>query len=305
MNENHDNIIIDVKEPISTQKDLGSPNISKFKSIYETNSDIMNSDNMNTNDNINTEESDDLKQPTMNSSSYDSSREFSVTTLDRKLKQIRKTKRLQQKSLRSIVQNNRLKNNTETYSESNNKHNDKNSKDLLLSSSRLDNVMIKMNPSKLINEHLGEIQLRIIGHNRASMMYDKRDKIIGYPVTILSSFLSSTIMMTISSDNENNMNIIKYISLVLSLTSFMFSISREYLQYSHKFQSHELSSKLYTTLLRSIEVRLIKNHLDDDEKRDIFKDIVDQMSIIEQYETAIPDCVNTKLIDDHIVMNCI
>jgi hypothetical protein len=260
------------------------PNRSKFKSIYEKKTYL------NTAENINTEESEDYKIPI--SSKPDSPREFSVTTLDRKLKQIRKDKKSKQKSLINIVRKT-----TENSSS------DKDSREFMLNSSKIDNVMIQMNPSKLINEHLSEIQIRIIGHNRASVVYRKFDKIIGYPVTILSSFLSSTIMMTIVSDNEYNMKIIKYISLVLSLSSFVCSISRDYLNYSSKFQSHELSSKLYTTLLRSIEVRLIKSHLDDAEKRDIFKDIVDQMSIIEQYETPVPDIINSKLMDDqHLMM---
>ena len=164
-------------------------------------------------------------------------------------------------------------------------------------SNRNTGVKIMMSPSKLINEHLSEIQLRIVGHTRAAKMYEKRDKIIGYPVTILSSFLTSAIMMSIANDN-NGFEVktaIKYISLTLSIMSFLFSVSRDYLNYSRKFQSHDLSSKLYTTLLRSTEVRLIKTHLDECERRDIFKDIVDQMSIIEQYETPIPSKIDKNV----------
>jgi hypothetical protein len=286
---NPDNIV-DVLHNNTLSQD---PQRSKFKSIYETNSDekkvgekkeIFNTNTINT-ETINTEDSEEYNLLKPNSNN-ESSREFSVTTLDRKLKQIRKDKRLKHKSLLSIVQ----------------KKEDSSEKEFNTNSSRLDTIMIQMNPSKLINEHLSEIQIRIIGHNRASALYNKLDKIIGYPVTILSSFLSSTIMMSITSDNEYNMTIIKYISLILALTSFIFSISRDYLNYSRKFQSHELSSKLYTTLLRSIEVRLIKEHLSNDEKRDIFKDIVDQMSIIEQYENPVPDSINSKLMNEHHLM---
>jgi hypothetical protein len=302
-NINSDDHVININSRVDTLHNdtlCEDPKRSKFKSIYETNSDETNSDENNSDginsgkkkkiinsntintETINTENSDEYK---LSKNNYDSSREFSVTTLDRKLKQIR-NKRINYKSIRSIVQ----------------KNDESSEKEFMIKSSRLDMVMIKMNPSKLINEHLSEIQIRIIGHNRASVLYNKLDKIIGYPVTIISSFLSSTIMMTIISDNEYSMSIIKYISLILSLTSFIFSISRDYLNYSHKVKSHELSSKLYTTLLRSIEVRLIKEHLPDDEKRDIFKDIVDQMSIIEQYENPVPDSINSKLMDEHNLM---
>jgi hypothetical protein len=82
-------------------------------------------------------------------------------------------------------------------------------------------------------------------------------------------------MMSITTDAEGSTckTFIKYISLTLSVMSFLFSVSRDYLNYSRKFQSHNLISKLYTTLLRSTSVRLIKTRLEEAEKRDIFKDI--------------------------------
>jgi hypothetical protein len=205
--------------------------------------------------------------------------EFSISTLDRKLKEIKNAKKNKYKK--------------------NRRHSLAMHEDIPIKrgsdNSNLNNgVKIMMSPSKLINEHLGEIQLRIVGHTRSAKMYEKKDKIIGYPVTILSSFLTSAIMMSITNDNEGK-TIIKYISLTLSVMSFLFSVSRDYLNYSRKFQSHDLSSKLYTTLLRSTEIRLIKTHLEEDERRDIFKDIVDQMSIIEQYETPIPSRIDNKV----------
>src|SRR5579862_2693347 len=44
---------------------------------------------------------------------------------------------------------------------------------------------------QLIDSHLTEIQIRIEGHNRAAEKFKKRDKFIGYPVTLLSAFVSS------------------------------------------------------------------------------------------------------------------
>jgi hypothetical protein len=210
--------------------------------------------------------------------------EFSISTLDRKLKEIKKAKKNKYKKNRrhslTMTEDIPIKRGLDNFNQNN-------------------GVKIMMSPSKLINEHLGEIQLRTVGHTRAAKMYEKRDKIIGYPVTILSSFLTSAIMMSITNNSDNSDSkgnpIIKYISLTLSVMSFLFSVSRDYLNYSRKFQSHDLSSKLYTTLIRSTEVRLIKTHLDEAERRDIFKDIVDQMSIIEQYETPIPSRIDNKV----------
>ena len=158
-------------------------------------------------------------------------------------------------------------------------------------------IMIK--PSKIINSHLSEIQLRIIGHTQSANMYELREKYIGYPVTILSSFLTSTLMINLGNKNAKSRNAVEYLTLTLSIFSFLFSVSRQYFDFAKKYQSHDLSSKLYTTLLRSVEVRLIKNHIDKEEKRDIFKDIVDQMSIIEQYETPIPYYIDKNIRDNH------
>lgn len=152
-------------------------------------------------------------------------------------------------------------------------------------------ILIK--PNILIRENLNEIKIRIIAHTTASIMYEKKEKYLGYPITILSSFLSSTIMLEISNDNAVTKNVFTYISLCLSIISFLLSISRQYFEFARKFQSHDLSSKLYTTLLRSVESRLIKNHINNEERRDIYKDLVDQMSIIEQYETQIPKHIDT------------
>ena len=84
--------------------------------------------------------------------------------------------------------------------------------------------------------------------------------------------------------------------------SFLFSVSRDYLNFSHRFQSHDLSEKLYTTLLRTIEVRLMKNNIDTEERHNIFKDIVDQMSIIEQYETSIPTNIDINVRSERDLM---
>ena len=147
-----------------------------------------------------------------------------------------------------------------------------------------------MNPSALIRANLNEIQLRIIGHTRAAEQYLRRNKILGFPIMIMIPFTSSTIMMSIAMDDEDSYNkeIVKYVGLFLSILSFILSASQNYLNYIEKYQSHELSSKLYTTLLRSMELRLIEKKLSLDVKRTIFKEIVDQMSIIEQYEDPVP-----------------
>jgi hypothetical protein len=154
---------------------------------------------------------------------------------------------------------------------------------------------IQRSSSQLIDEHLQEIQVRINGHLQSALRYENRDRIIGYPVTLLSSFVASALMLNLSQENSHNQTAVDIVGFSFAVTSFVLSLSRDYLKYTTKFQAHDVSSKLYTNLLRSIEVRLIGNHITMADKRDMFKDIVDQMSIIEQYELPIPSDINISI----------
>jgi len=147
--------------------------------------------------------------------------------------------------------------------------------------------------SILIDEHLQEIQNRINMHTLASDRFQKYDRAIGYHVTIISSFVASALMVGLFDANDPKES--QIVGLVLSITSFILSVSRDYLNYSRRHNDHNISAKLYTNLLRSIEIRLINNHIDMNERRDIFRDIVDQMSIIEQYELPIPNDIDKRI----------
>jgi hypothetical protein len=164
-----------------------------------------------------------------------------------------------------------------------------------------DNDIIHINTAKLIHNTLDDIQIRIIGHSRTSKIYENRDKIFSYPVTLLSSSTVSTILMSISVSGPGVI-IIKYISLSLAIMAFLFSITRDYLKFSHIAQSHNMSSKLYTTLLRTIEMRLIKNN-SVEEQKNIFQDLIEQVSIIETYEISIPYEIDTDIRNNYALMH--
>ncbi len=151
------------------------------------------------------------------------------------------------------------------------------------------------NSSQLIDEHIQEIQFRINSHTTAALRFKKRDRMIGYPVTLFSSFIASTLMMNVSQDSNNNQKAVDIAGFSLSVVSFIMSLSRDYLKYGEKYQAHDVSSKLYTSLLRSVEVRLIEGDISTEERRDMFKDIIDQMSIIEQYELPIPGDISEEI----------
>lgn len=147
--------------------------------------------------------------------------------------------------------------------------------------------------TKLIEEHLQEIQNRISMHSLTAFRYMRYDRLIGYPVSILSSFIASSFMVGLF--DPDNPKFVQIIGLTLSVASFFFSVTRDYMNFSKRFSDHDISQKLYTNLLRSIEIRLIHNHIQPDERRDIFRDISEQMSIIEQYEQPIPADIERKI----------
>ena len=152
---------------------------------------------------------------------------------------------------------------------------------------------ISISPSRLIEQHLSEIRRRIDLHSRAANHYEYWNRILGYPTAVLSGFMSSTMMLQMTSDGSDSINIL---NLSLSCILFFFSTTKVYLKYEEKNKSHDISSKLYTTLSRSAELRLIKGHdeIGLEEKKDMYKDLVEQMSIIEQFDLTIPDMIIKK-----------
>ena len=133
------------------------------------------------------------------------------------------------------------------------------------------------------------------------MVLHKREQIITFPITILATFIASSIMVDLSGDSNKLKTYIKYTGLFISFFLGLLNELRKYFDYTTAHKEHDLSAKLYTTLLRSVEVRLIKNTLTKDDKQDIFKDIINQMSIIEQYEPDIPGYIDAKVRDSTII----
>jgi len=148
-----------------------------------------------------------------------------------------------------------------------------------------DSVTLQMSSTELIEEHLHQIRNKIDAHTMASEVYARRERYIGYPTSVLSGFLASALLMEFDSEGSQW---VKIATVAMSVIMFFLSTTQNYLGYGKLCQSHDTSSKLYTTLLRGVELRLVAKKIKADEKRDIFKDILEQMSIIEQFESPLP-----------------
>jgi len=153
--------------------------------------------------------------------------------------------------------------------------------------------VITLSPSRLIEQHLSEVRRRIELHSRSADYYEYWNRILGYPTTLISGFLSSTMMYALTLDNNKKIDII---NLVLSCVLFFLSVTKKYIKYEEKNKTHDVSAKLYTTLSRSVELRLIKTDdvISREERKDMYKDLVEQMTIIEQFDLTVPDRIIKK-----------
>ena len=255
---------------------------SKTKSIYpnEENKEISkikieiksNDNDNNTDDNINTDDSNSNLNENIFGNTYD----FSISSLNRELKKINR--------LPSPHFINRFlkKTNNKTYKKD--------------SSNSLNNKLddITLQSDTLIKNKLKEIRLRIIGHDRAANMYERYIKYLAFPIMMFSVAITATTTASTAENSIMNQSVLHYLSFSFSIISLFLNSISNLLNLPSKYQSHDLSHKLYTNLHRSVEMELIED-LDNINKRNIFKDIISQMSIIEQYETTIPYRIYNKI----------
>lgn len=160
---------------------------------------------------------------------------------------------------------------------------------------------LELNVNELIDAHLTEVKIRADGHSEETSRFSKRDRRIGCPTIILTAFASSVYLL--ATDVFNKGRIGGYIAFALSILSFILGTVREYYNWSSVSHSHDLSAKLYMSLFRSIELRLIEEQLTPEERRHIFKEILDQMSIIEQYEPKISSRIMKQVQEELISIN--
>lgn len=282
-NKNECDEILNSLNAIKEIDEIGLHKIQESKTKYicpnEENKEISNikieiksnDDYNNTDDNINTDDSNSNLNENIFGNTYD----FSISSLNRELKKINR--------LTSPHFINR-------FLKKNNKINKKDSSNSL--NTKLDDITLQSNT--LIKNKLKEIRLRIIGHDRTANMYERYIKYLAFPIMMFSVAITATTTASTAENSIMNQSVLHYLSFSFSIISLFLNSISNLLNLPSKYQSHDLSHKLYTNLYRSVEMELIED-LDNINKRNIFKDIISQMSIIEQYETTIPDRIYNKI----------
>ena len=142
----------------------------------------------------------------------------------------------------------------------------------------------------MIYEHMKEIALRSASHHILFTKTRTLRRLVGFPQTLISGFLSSALSIGLITDNHKHQHITDKLSLSMSLISFILCVTEQYFRLSEKESSHDMSSKLYTSLLRNIQLQLV-NRRQGVTEHDIYTDIVQQMNVIEQYELPIPKAI--------------
>ncbi len=155
-------------------------------------------------------------------------------------------------------------------------------------------------PTK-IRSSLRELELRMICHKMAFIDYKFWDKLFGYPLTLVSTFLASSFLIDLSRAKPESGKVMSSIGLVLSALSMFFSITRDYTQFGELSKSHEISYKLYQSLIRSVEVMLVcDSEITKEDYRRIFKHISDQLTQIEQYEQPVGEKIEQKVKKEYL-----
>lgn len=146
---------------------------------------------------------------------------------------------------------------------------------------------LQANSSELILEHLNKVAVRIRAHDLLFLHYRKVRQLLGYPQIVLSGFLTS--VLSVQAFAFTNMSVVaQYVEFLMAAVVFFLNLTSQYFHLAEKEADHDLNAKLYTTLLRSTQIRLMKANIVEQERGEIFRDLVAQMNVIEQFELPIP-----------------
>ena len=152
----------------------------------------------------------------------------------------------------------------------------------------------------LINEELATISTLADAHKAVAEKFRRNRRLLEYPQTLLAGFLSSALAANASAGP--NAPIGSLTMLGLSTTVFVLNVTLKHFKYADREAEHDTSSKQYTNILRLVQVRLIRNNLSLEQRKDIFAEIIGQCSLIEQYELPLPDWSKKASATDAIVI---
>ena len=144
----------------------------------------------------------------------------------------------------------------------------------------------KSNTMEVILDNLKTILVRMESHQLCFLHYGKLRRCLEFPRSMITAFLSSTLSVNIISEKRSPLA--SYASFSLAAISLALDVIIRYCDFHPKEKQHDQSYKLYTTLFRSAQVKILQNHLSPKDKTTMLQDMLSQLSILEEYEEFVP-----------------
>jgi hypothetical protein len=145
----------------------------------------------------------------------------------------------------------------------------------------------------LIQNTLIDLKHKIKSHKMTSELYHTRNNKLEFPAFIILTVLASSFGVTIF--NEDSASEFKWINLLLTSIVFVINMIRTKLGYEKKSATHDNSSKSFNKILIDVESRLLGDVINDSVKKDIYREVINQMNIIQQYTLPIPEFIEIRV----------
>lgn len=156
-------------------------------------------------------------------------------------------------------------------------------------------TLYKTNSILVIIDNLKTILVRMEAHRLSYMHYRSCRRCFEFPRVIISAFLSSALSVALFSGDTP---VTQAATFSMATINFFLTITLDYFGYHRKEKEHDLSYKLYTTLFRSIQLKILSTSLTDEAKTNLLHDLLSQLSILEQYEDVVPRRFEVKAQQD-------
>lgn len=151
------------------------------------------------------------------------------------------------------------------------------------------------NTVDVILDNLKLILIRMESHNLSFLHFRWVRRCFEFPQALISAFMSSSLSVEMFS--QDSMNLATNITFGLAILNLILNVTLIFFGYHNKEKQHDLSNKLYTTLFRSVQLKLLQN-LTPQEKSSLLQDMLSQLSILEQYEEVVPLRFQTRAEND-------
>ena len=128
------------------------------------------------------------------------------------------------------------------------------------------------------------------GHELAAQLFERRNRWLGIPATVIAAVVGSSIFASLASDKKDI--VLMVITGLLSICAAVLSALQTFLRYSEISQNHKTAAASYAKLRRKLDLyKLIANSggMDINEAREQLRAIISELGELEDNAPLIPD----------------